>query len=184
VAAVELSDRYITDRFLPDKAIDLIDEAASRLRLEIDSLPVELDEVERKISQLEIESRALAKEKDIEESRIRLEKIQQELAQLKEVATVLRARWQSEKQHIATISTLKEQIEHKKAEAEQAEREGNWEKAAQLMHADLIILSKQLDHEKEELKKVQPNGLFCARKSPKRISPKSSRNGLTFRFRG
>jgi ATP-dependent Clp protease ATP-binding subunit ClpB len=155
VAAVELSDRYITDRFLPDKAIDLIDEAASRLRLEIDSLPVELDEVERKISQLEIESRALAKEKDIEESRIRLEKIQQELAQLKEVATVLRARWQSEKQHIATISTLKEQIEHKKAEAEQAEREGNWEKAAQLMHADLIILSKQLDHEKEELKKVQ-----------------------------
>lgn len=155
VAAVELSDRYITDRFLPDKAIDLVDEAASRLRLEIDSLPVELDEVERKISQLEIESRALAKEKDIEESRVRHEKIQQELAQLKDVATVLRARWQSEKQHIATISNLKKQIEQKKADAETAEREGNWEKAAQLKHADLIVLNKQLEAEKEKLKKVQ-----------------------------
>jgi len=155
VAAVELSNRYITDRFLPDKAIDLVDEAASRLRLEIDSLPAELDEVERKISQLEIESRALAKEKDIEDSHLRYTKIQQELAQLKDIATVLRARWQSEKQHIATISNLKQQIEQKKAEAETAEREGNWEKAAQLTHADLIALNKHLETEKENLKKVQ-----------------------------
>jgi ATP-dependent Clp protease ATP-binding subunit ClpB len=132
-----------------------VDEAASRLRLEIDSLPVELDEVERIISQLEIESRALAKEKDIEESRLRYEKIQQELAQLKETATVLRARWQSEKQHIAAITNLKKQIEQRKSEAETAEREGNWERAAQLMHADLIALNKQLENEKDKLRKIQ-----------------------------
>jgi len=152
VAAVELSDRYITDRFLPDKAIDLVDEAASRLRLEIDSLPVELDEVERKISQMEIESRALAKEKDINESRQRYEKIQQELAQIKDEAAILRSRWQTEKQHISTISDLKKQIESKKLEAEKAEREGNWERAAQLTHADLVTLNKQLNAEKEILK--------------------------------
>ena len=154
VAAVELSARYITDRFLPDKAIDLIDEAASRLRLEIDSLPAELDEVERKISQLEIESRALAKEKDIEESRQRYEKIQQELAQLKDEAAVLRARWQNEKKHITAISELKKQIEAKKLEAEKAEREGNWERAAQLKHYELVELNKQLEAEKEALKNV------------------------------
>ncbi|MFH1214005.1 MAG: AAA family ATPase, partial [Candidatus Neomarinimicrobiota bacterium] len=152
VAAVELSDRYITDRFLPDKAIDLVDEAASRLRLEIDSLPVELDEVERKISQMEIESRALAKEKDINESRQRYEKIQRELAQIKDEAAILRSRWQTEKQHISTISDLKKQIESKKLEAEKAEREGNWERAAQLTHADLVTLNKQLNAEKEILK--------------------------------
>jgi len=154
VAAVELSARYITDRFLPDKAIDLVDEAASRLRLEIDSRPAELDEVERKISQLEIESRALAKEKDIPESHQRHAKIQKELGQLKDEAAVLRDRWQTEKQHITTISELKKQIEVKKLEAEKAEREGNWERAAQLMHSELVSLNKQLESEKSILKKA------------------------------
>ncbi|MDD5061351.1 MAG: ATP-dependent chaperone ClpB [Candidatus Marinimicrobia bacterium] len=154
VSAVELAARYITDRFLPDKAIDLIDEAASRLRLEIDSRPAELDEVERKISQLEIESRALAKEKDIPESHQRHAKIQKELGQLKDEAAVLRDRWQTEKQHITTISELKKQIEAKKLEAEKAEREGNWERAAQLMHSELVTLNKQLESEKAILKKA------------------------------
>ncbi|MCK9244282.1 MAG: AAA family ATPase, partial [Candidatus Marinimicrobia bacterium] len=154
VSAVELAARYITDRFLPDKAIDLIDEAASRLRLEIDSRPAELDEVERKISQLEIESRALAKEKDIPESHQRHAKIQKELGQLKDEAAVLRDRWQTEKQHITTISELKKQIEAKKLEAEKAEREGNWERAAQLMHSELVTLNKRLESEKAILKKA------------------------------
>ena len=155
VAAAELSDRYIQDRFLPDKAIDLIDESASRLRLEIDSLPAELDEVERKISQLEIESRALSKEKDVEDSQIRLEKIQDELGNLKEKQTVLRDRWQTEKNYIGRINDLKKQIESAKLEAEKAEREGNWEKAAQLVHADLVTLDKNLNATKQELIKIQ-----------------------------
>ncbi len=155
VAAVELSHRYITDRFLPDKAIDLIDEAASRLRLESESLPAELDEVERRISQMEIESRALAKEKDIEESRQRYEKIQAELAQLKEQAAVLRSRWQEEKRYLSAINELQREIEAKRLEAEKAERESNWEKAAQLLHADLVILNKKLQTAKEALRELQ-----------------------------
>lgn len=155
VAAVELSHRYITDRFLPDKAIDLIDEAASRLRLESESLPAELDEVERRISQMEIESRALAKEKDIEESRQRYEKIQAELAQLKEQAAVLRSRWQEEKRYLSAINELQKEIEAKRLEAEKAERESNWEKAAQLLHADLVILNQKLQTAKEALRELQ-----------------------------
>lgn len=155
VAAVELSHRYITDRFLPDKAIDLIDEAASRLRLQIDSLPAELDETERKISQLEIESRALAKEQEEKSSKERLVKIQKELSQLKETAATLRGRWQEEKDHITRINELKKRIDTTKLEAEQAGREGNWEKAAQLQHADLVQLEKQLQIEKGALEKKQ-----------------------------
>jgi len=151
VAAVELSHRYITDRFLPDKAIDLIDEAASRLRLEIDSLPAELDEVERKISQLEIESRALAKEKDVKSSQERLAVIQQDLAELKDKAAVLRGRWQSEKNHITRINDLKKRIEETRMDAEKAERDGNWERAAQLKHAELPALEKELEKEKKAL---------------------------------
>ncbi len=157
VAAVELSNRYITDRFLPDKAIDLIDEAASHLRLEIDSLPADLDEVERKISQLEIESRALAKEKDVKESVERYDKIQKELAQLKEKAAVLRSRWQEEKNHISRINDLKKKIEETRHESENAERDGNWEKAAQLKHSELVNLNNDLNKEKELLLKIQTN---------------------------
>jgi len=155
VAAVELSHRYITDRFLPDKAIDLIDEAASRLRLEINSLPMELDEVERRISQLEIESRALAKEKDNDASQERYGKVQNELAQLKDKAAALRSRWQEEKNRIQRINELQKQIESAKLEGERAEREGNWERAAQLKHADLVNLEKQLNAEKAALEKAQ-----------------------------
>ena len=155
VAAVELSHRYITDRFLPDKAIDLVDEAASRLRLEINSLPMELDEVERRISQLEIESRALAKEKDNEASQERHKKVQNELAQLKDKAATLRGRWQEEKNRIQRINELQRQIESAKLEGERAEREGNWERAAQLKHADLVNLEKQLNTEKAALDKAQ-----------------------------
>lgn len=154
VAAVELSHRYITDRFLPDKAIDLIDEAASRLRLEIDSLPAELDEVERKISQLEIESRALAKEKDVKSSQERLKDIQQDLAELKDKAAVLRGRWQAEKNHLTRINDLKKQIDENRQAAEKAERDGNWEKAAQLKHAELPALEKELEKEKQTLKNL------------------------------
>ncbi|MCD6205982.1 MAG: ATP-dependent chaperone ClpB [Candidatus Marinimicrobia bacterium] len=154
VAAVELSHRYITDRFLPDKAIDLIDEAASRLRLEIDSLPAELDEVERKISQLEIESRALAKEKDVKSSQERLKDIQQDLAELKDKAAVLRGRWQAEKNHLTRINNLKKQIDENRQAAEKAERDGNWEKAAQLKHAELPALEKELEKEKQTLKNL------------------------------
>ncbi|RKY60295.1 MAG: type VI secretion system ATPase TssH, partial [Candidatus Neomarinimicrobiota bacterium] len=154
VAAVELSHRYITDRFLPDKAIDLIDEAASRLRLEIDSLPAELDEVERKISQLEIESRALAKEKDVKSSQERLKDIQHDLAELKDKAAVLRGRWQAEKNHLTRINNLKKQIDENRQAAEKAERDGNWEKAAQLKHAELPALEKELEKEKQTLKNL------------------------------
>ena len=155
IEAVELSHRYITDRFLPDKAIDLIDEAASRLRLEIDSLPVELDEVERKISQMEIESRALAKEKDIPESQERYQKIQKELAQQKEISGALRGRWEEEKRHIGQINELKKKIDTLKIEGDKAEREGNWERAAQIKHAELPALNHDLENEKALLTKKQ-----------------------------
>jgi len=155
VAAAELSQRYITERFLPDKAIDLIDEAASRLRLEIDSLPAELDEVERRISQLEIENHALAKEKDNPDSVARLRKIQSELASLKEKRAVLRERWETEKRQLTRVNELKKQIEATKLEAESAEREGNWEKAAQLKHSDLVSLEKELAEAREKLTQQQ-----------------------------
>ncbi len=155
VAAVELSARYLTERFLPDKAIDLIDEAASRLRLQIDSAPAELDELERKISRLEVESHALAKEKEIKKSRQRYEKIQKELPQLKEKAAALRDRWEDEKKRLQYVNDLKKQIEEARLAAEQAEREGNWEKAARLRHEELVKLNKDLEEEKRKLEQHQ-----------------------------
>ncbi|MBO8130863.1 MAG: ATP-dependent chaperone ClpB [Candidatus Marinimicrobia bacterium] len=155
VAAVELSHRYITDRFLPDKAIDLIDEAASRLRLQIDSMPAELDEIKRKIAQLEIENLALSKEKDNPESQKQIEKIQRELAELREKEKVLESRWQEEKGLLNNINELKKKIEDKRYEAEQAEREGNWERAAQIKYAEIIELEKALEEEKKKLEKIQ-----------------------------
>ena len=156
VAAVELSQRYITERFLPDKAIDLIDEAASRIKLQIDSRPAELDELERNISQLEIESAALEKEKeDNEKSRERWEKIQKELPELKEKAAVLRERWQTETRHLENIKNLKEKLEELKLKAEEAEREGNWEKAAQLKHAEIVETKKKLEEEEKQIDEIQ-----------------------------
>ncbi len=154
VSATELSSRYLTDRFLPDKAIDLIDEAASSLKLQVDSLPVELDEKERKISQLEIETRALKKEKD-KISAERLKNIQAELAGIKEEAAILREQWQNEKQNINRVNQLKKQIDEAKIDCEKAEREGNWERAAQLKHSVLVKLNQELQNSHLELKNQQ-----------------------------
>src|SRR5262249_32629650 len=133
VAAATLSHRYIADRFLPDKAIDLMDEAASRLRIEIDSMPTEIDVVERRIVQLEIERQALAKEKD-KASRERREKLERELAELREKSAGMKAHWQQEKKVIGRIRELKERIERVRFEAEQATQKGDLGKAAELRY--------------------------------------------------
>ncbi|MDP2361169.1 MAG: AAA family ATPase [bacterium] len=145
VAAVELSGRYIADRFLPDKAIDLMDEAASRLRVQIDSLPEELDETERRVRQLEIESRALRLEDD-NESQERLVAAERELVDQKSVAAALRDQWQREKSHIQQLSDVKERIEKTRLELEEAERRGDYDLAARLTHGTL----RQLAGEKAE----------------------------------
>ncbi|MDY0218786.1 MAG: ATP-dependent chaperone ClpB [Candidatus Cloacimonas acidaminovorans] len=143
VAAAQLSERYIADRFLPDKAIDLIDEACALLRMEIDSLPVELDESERRLRQLEIERLSLAKEKD-PLSQERLEKIKEEIAQLNEENKALRLRWEKEKQVLEQIRTLKTEIDTLKGEADKAERAGNYEKTAQLRYGTIAAKEKEL----------------------------------------
>ncbi len=144
VAAATLSDRYITSRFLPDKAIDLVDEAASRLRMEIDSRPVEIDEVERLVRRLEIEEMALAKEED-DASKDRLEKLRAELADKKEELAELTTRWQNEKSAIDVVRELKEQLETLRGEADRAERDGNLEKAAELRYGRIPEVEKKLD---------------------------------------
>ncbi|MBN1573473.1 MAG: ATP-dependent chaperone ClpB [Deltaproteobacteria bacterium] len=154
IAAATLSNRYITDRFLPDKAIDLIDEAASKLRIEIDSMPVEIDEIERKIIQLEIERQALKKEKD-KGSKERLEKIVGELSDLREKSDALKVHWREEKDKIKRIQELKEKIEGAKIEAEKAQREGNLERAGELQYGVLIKLEKELQEESDNLSKIQ-----------------------------
>ncbi len=154
VAAAVLSNRYITDRFLPDKAIDLIDEAASGLRIEIDSMPSELDEIERRVRQLEIERQAVKKEKD-SVSLERLDKIEKELADMKEGGATLRAQWQAEKGVIGKIRSLKEQIETTRIQSEQAERSGDLEKAAELRYGRLPGLQKQLEGENKRLSESQ-----------------------------
>lgn len=154
IAAAVLSSRYIADRFLPDKAIDLIDEAASRLRIEIDSLPTEVDEVERKIKQLEIEREALKKEKD-KASKERLEKLEKELAKLKEEGTEMKAHWQNEKSTITRIQQLKEKIEQARIEEEKAERESDLEKVAKIRYQDMINLQNELEAENKKLAELQ-----------------------------
>ncbi|GAB2522287.1 ATP-dependent chaperone ClpB [Nocardia heshunensis] len=143
VAAATLSDRYITSRFLPDKAIDLVDEASSRLRMEIDSRPVEIDEIERVVRRLEIEEVALAKETD-EASKQRLEKLRSELADDREKLNQLMTRWQNEKQAIDSVSGLKEQLEKLKGESALAERDGDLGKAAELQYGRIPKLEKEI----------------------------------------
>src|SRR6201997_5370832 len=143
VAAAILSNRYITDRFLPDKAIDLVDEAAAKLRTEIDSLPSELDEISRRVMQLEIEREALRKEKD-PASRDRLERLEKELAELKAQADELKARWQNEKQGVQVLRDLREQIEQTKIAVEQAERQYDLNRAAELKYGKLNELERKL----------------------------------------
>ncbi|MEW6231321.1 MAG: ATP-dependent chaperone ClpB [Chloroflexota bacterium] len=154
VAAAVLSHRYISDRFLPDKAIDLIDEAASHLRMEIDSLPADLDEAERKIKQLEIERVALQKERD-SASRQRLARLDKELAELKEQSSQMRAHWQREKESIQKIRRTKEQVEQARLEAEKAERALDYNRAAQLRYGVLSELDAQLKAEEKRLAELQ-----------------------------
>jgi ATP-dependent Clp protease ATP-binding subunit ClpB len=157
VAAATLSNRYITDRFLPDKAIDLIDEAASRLRIEIDSLPTEIDEVEREIIQREIERQALMREDD-PVSRERLAKVEKEIADLKETSGAMKAKWQSEKEVIERTRSTKEQMEQLKVQAEQFERAGDYGKVAEIRYGQMAELQKALEADQAKLEELQKTG--------------------------
>jgi ATP-dependent Clp protease ATP-binding subunit ClpB len=157
VAAATLSERYIADRFLPDKAIDLIDEAASRLKIEIDSVPTEIDEVERRIQQLEIEREALKKETD-EASKARLEALEGDLANLREEAAELRTRWQNEKEPLEQINQAKAQLEEAKLEAERAERETDLERAAKLRYGEIPELEAKVAEQQARLEELHSGG--------------------------
>ena len=159
VAAATLSHRYIGDRFLPDKAIDLVDEAASRLRIEIDSLPQEIDEVERKIVQHEIELAALAKEKD-KASKERRTKVEQELAELRERSKVMKAQWQAEKDAITGLQAKKAQLEQLRAEAEQATRRGDLQKAAEISYGRIPALEREIAEAEKRLAQIQKKGKY------------------------
>src|SRR4051812_40836524 len=159
VAAVMLSQRYIADRFLPDKAIDLIDEAASRLRIEIDSMPTEIDEVERRIQQLEIELQALKKEKD-EASVARRDAIERELAELKERSAGMKAQWQSEKDAIEAVRDVKEQLDRAHREAERAERDADLQRAAELRYGEIPELEQLVKDQEARLRELQSDTTF------------------------
>jgi ATP-dependent Clp protease ATP-binding subunit ClpB len=156
VAAVQLSNRYISDRFLPDKAIDLIDESASKLRIEIDSMPEELDSLERKVKQLEIEREALKREKDTE-SADRLDELKKELSQLVEERDLLKGRWMLEKDKIRKIRAMKNEIENVKVEADRFEHDGNFGKVAELRYGVINELERKLNNETSELASLQKN---------------------------
>ncbi|MCP4265188.1 MAG: ATP-dependent chaperone ClpB [Candidatus Brocadiaceae bacterium] len=156
IASATLSHRYISDRFLPDKAIDLIDEAASRLRMEIDSMPTELDDVERKITQLEIEKKALKKESDLE-SKKRAERIERQLSELKEDCSALRLQWENEKKIIKDIQDINAKIEQTRLDEQTAEREGDLEKVAEIRYSLLRGYEKELNEMHEKLLDVQKN---------------------------
>ncbi|MFY9311527.1 MAG: ATP-dependent chaperone ClpB [Bacteroidia bacterium] len=154
ISAVELSQRYINDRFLPDKAIDLMDEAASKLRMQINSMPIELDVLERKIRQLEIEREAIKRENDTK----KLEELNREIAELADERSDLRAKWQSEKEVVEGIQKVKEQIEHLKFEAEQAERSGDYGKVAEIRYGRIKEAETQLKTYESKLAEMQQNG--------------------------
>ncbi len=163
IAAATLSDRYIADRFLPDKAIDLIDESASRVKIEMDSVPEEIDEVERRILQLEIERTSLEREKDDKATAERLEALERELADLQERAAGMKAEWQAEKQKIAGVGDLRERLAVAERELEIASREGNLERAAELRHGELPQLEQQLAEAQaaeDEVAEHQENRFF------------------------
>ena len=159
VAAAVLSQRYIADRFLPDKAVDLIDESASRLRIEIDSLPTEIDEVERAIMQLEIERTALKKETDAA-SKDHLSKLDAELAGLKEKSSSMKAHWQNEKAVIKKLGDIKQRMDEAKAQEQQAEKQGDYNKVAELRYGTLAGLAKDLERENAKLAEVQKSQKF------------------------
>jgi len=157
VSAAVLSDRYITDRFLPDKAIDLIDEAASRLRIENDSLPAELDEIRRRIMQLQIELEALRREKDPASQQQR-EKAEKELSELQEKNTQLTARWENEVGAMRAIKSLQEKLDQKQVELEQAQRQGNWEAAARIQYGEIRELNRQIEQANHRLRELTKTG--------------------------
>jgi ATP-dependent Clp protease ATP-binding subunit ClpB len=154
IAAAVLSHRYITGRFLPDKAVDLIDEAAAKLRMEIDSMPTEIDEIQRRIMQLEIEREALKKEKD-EASQEKLAQIEKEIANLQEELNNLKLHWQKEKEYILEIRRIKEEIDRVKIEAEKAQRQGDLSKASELLYGRLPELNKELEKQSKALAELQ-----------------------------
>lgn len=151
IAAVQLSERYISDRFLPDKAIDLMDEAAAKLRMERDSLPEELDEMTRKLKQLEIEREAIKREND----EMKIKQLDKEIAELKEQEQSFRAKWESEKNLVNKIQQDKQEIEHLKFEADRAEREGNYERVAEIRYGKLQSLQADIENIKQQLKATQ-----------------------------
>jgi len=154
VAAAQLSDRYISDRFLPDKAVDLVDEAASRLKIELDSMPTEIDRIERQVMQLEMERQALAKEND-EASASRLSKVTEEMADLKEESATLMARWRNEKDVIDVVREAQERIEELRTEAEQAQRLGNLNRASEITYGNLPDAEKALADAQKKLSQLQ-----------------------------
>jgi ATP-dependent Clp protease ATP-binding subunit ClpB len=154
VAAATLSNRYISDRFLPDKAIDLVDEAASRLKIEIDSVPAEIDEIERQIRQFEIDREALRKEED-EASRKRLEVTEKKLKDLTGKATEMREKWKLEKEKIEHVRSIKEELEALRMQLQNAERDFDWATAAEIQHGKIPVLQKKLEEESKELEKIQ-----------------------------
>jgi ATP-dependent Clp protease ATP-binding subunit ClpB len=159
IAAARLSDRYIGGRFLPDKAIDLVDEAASRLRIEIDSLPQEIDEVERRITQLEIEKQAMSAEEDPDAVR-RRRALEQELAELREQASGMKAKWQSEKDAIDRVRALKERIDELKVEADRATRTGDLSRAAEIQYGEVPEAQAELEHAEQRLDGLQEESQF------------------------
>jgi ATP-dependent Clp protease ATP-binding subunit ClpB len=159
VAAATLSNRYITDRFLPDKAIDLIDEAASRLRIEIDSLPQEIDQLEREIIQLEIERQALQREED-EKSKARLREIEQRIADLRETSSGMKAKWQSEKEAIDHMRTAKAELEQLRMQLDQARNAGDLARASEIQYGKIPELERKLKAEQDRLAKFQQDGVM------------------------
>jgi ATP-dependent Clp protease ATP-binding subunit ClpB len=159
VAAATLSDRYVGDRHLPDKAIDLIDEAASRLRIEIDSMPQEIDEIERRMIQLQIERQALAKETD-RASQERLAALERELAELQERSQAMKAQWQGEKEAIARLREKKARLEEARAQAEKATRAGDLQQAAEIRYGRIPELEREIDGEKQQLDRVQAKAKY------------------------
>jgi ATP-dependent Clp protease ATP-binding subunit ClpB len=159
VAAATLSHRYIGDRFLPDKAIDLIDESASRLRIEIDSLPQEIDSAERRVVQFEIEKQALSKETD-SESRERLERLEREIAELRERSAAMKAKWQSEKDAITRLRDRKERLDQLRVEAEQATRAGDLNRAAEIQYGEIPLVQKELEEGEAHLEEMKKEAQF------------------------